>query len=1189
MSKGARFVLNSRYFHIAQPGESHSQYAMLGSHMSNLVEYAGTRETVALNFDDVTAEQPSTDEQKTAIDKLSRMAGLKNHKIDDVLEYNDYKEAPTVKNASQLIAYLAEQALIHGSFDEVSNLVEYAAERPGVVKVGEHGLFSATKSVDLEEAKKELSNHQGNIYTHVLSLRREDADRLGYDSQEPWRNLILSKIDVIAQAHNIELSNLHWYAAMHNTGHHPHVHLFVYADEAASQKPHLNKEGLKLMKSALATEIFREEMHNSYVVKTEYRNELNKQSKELLNALINNPLDYYENEQLNELINKINQLANTIPETGKMVYGYMPKDVKNLVDDIQSHLVYDNKILNDLYMQYCNCQYNIEQMYINEPKFAPVDTVEAFKPIKNEIIRKAVEIKNGVEASFVQSFSDNHINTDNITSQEGRTEPSDDVLMPPSNSTTETSEPTVDELMSPRNLSIESPDYNKANDNYKHSKFRKHLHYNYLAKSIPLIKEYQLDGDYNKKTFKALKILSEDINLRTGETCRELADCYFYGKGCERDINEAFMWYGIAADQFKDSYAEYRLGQIYYNGTDEIAINTELGKYYSYAAYSHFVVEVENSEFFYALENNKNDMYYIDNVSADDAYKEYLIGRLYLKGFGVELDYGKALNSFLLSAENGYGHANYYIGNMWYYGLGFEKDYSEALTYYDKAAKQGDSYANYRLGKMYLKGEGVSVDVHEAARCFKKSKDRVVLANYDLARLYESYREVFSASQEEIFSLYKKALEGLTEQEKEIHDTFTEIRLGNMYLNGQGTQVDIDKAIEWLNKAAEQDNADALYQLGYIYSNEEYSCFDTEKAYDYYARALDIYIRAEGENSNATAEYRIGRMYINGMGTDINVDEGVKWLERAALNNNGEAAYQLYNVYSKGEVIEAQPERAMKFLEIACYLDNPYAQYTLGRLNLEDGNLEDGIKWLESAAEKDMPYASYKLGVVYSSDEYGVRDDVRANEHYNKALILFVSAYEEQPDDILAYQVGRMYLSGQGTEPNIENAIDWFNKAAEQNNPDALYQLGYIYRNEEYGVIDIAASNRCFLSACEIYLKRFEVNPNDSEAAYKLGTIYHYGLGVEQDINKAIEYYKKSAELGNKRAKQKIDEMENQNRLTALSIASVAAHLGRMIDTETHAAFKQRYASDSKLLRQEKIQKINSGQAVDDHAQAPDY
>ena len=1174
---GARFVLNSRYFHIAQPGENHSQYAMLGSHMSNLVEYAGTRETVALNFDDVTAEQPSTDEQKTAIDKLSRMAGLKNHKIDDVLEYNDYKEAPTVKNASQLIAYLAEQALIHGSFDEVSNLVEYAAERPGVVKVGEHGLFSATKSVDLEEAKKELSNHQGNIYTHVLSLRREDADRLGYDSQEPWRNLILSKIDVIAQAHNIELSNLHWYAAMHNTGHHPHVHLFVYADEAASQKPHLNKEGLKLMKSALATEIFREEMHNSYVVKTEYRNELNKQSKELLNALINNPLDYYENEQLNELINKINQLANTIPETGKMVYGYMPKDVKDLVDDIQSHLVYDNKILNDLYMQYCNCQYNIEQMYINEPKFAPVDTVEAFKPIKNEIIRKAVEIKNGVEASFVQSFSDNHINTDNITSQEGRTEPP------------------VDELMSPRNLSIESPDYNNANDaidandNYKQSKFRKHLHYNYLAKSIPLIKEYQLDGDYNQKTFKALKILAEDINLRTGETCRELADCYFYGKGCERDINEAFMWYGIAADQFKDSYAEYRLGQIYYNGTDEIAINTELGKYYSYAAYSHFVGEVENSDFFYALENNKNDMYYIDNVSADDAYKEYLIGRLYLKGFGVELDYGKAINSFLLSAENGYGHANYYIGNMWYYGLGFEKDYSEALTYYDKAAKQGDSYANYRLGKMYLKGEGVSVDVHEAARCFKKSKDRVVLANYDLARLYESYREIFSESQEEIFSLYKKALEGLTEQEKEIHDTFTEIRLGNMYLNGQGTQVDIDKAIEWLNKAAEQDNADALYQLGYIYSNEEYSCFDTEKAYDYYARALDSYIRAEGENSNATAEYRIGRMYINGMGTERNLEEGVKWLEQAALNNNGEAAYQLYNLYSKGEGIEANPERAMKFLEIACYLENPYAQYALGKVNLENGNLEEGVKWLESAADKEMPYASYRLGAVYSSDEYNVRDDELAQQHYNKALKLFISAYDNQPDDMLAYQIGRMYLTGQGAETDIQEAVAWFNKAAEQDNADALYQLGYIYSNEEYSVVDKAASNRCFLSAYEIYLNTLEVNPNNSEAAYKLGTMYHYGLGVEQDINKAIEFYKKSAELGNKRAQQKLDDMENQNQLTALSIASVAAHFGRMIDTETHAAFKQRYTNDSKLLRQEKIQKINSGQAVDDYAQAPDY
>ena len=1171
MSQGARFVLNSRFFHVAKPGERHNQYAKLSSYMSNLVEYAGTRETVALNFDDISSTHPATKEQELAIDKLIRKAGLKSAKLDDVLEYNDYQEAPTVQNASQLIAYLAEQTLINGSFDEVSNLVEYAAERPGVVKVGEHGLFSASKNVDLEQAKKELSNHQGNIYTHVLSLRREDADRLGFDSQEPWRNLILSKIDVIAKAHNIELANLHWYGAMHNTGHHPHVHLFVYADDAAPQKPRLDKNGIKQIKSAFAKDIFREEMHNTYVNKTDYRNELNKQSKALLNELLNNPLEHYDKAQLNELLGKMNKLVDVLPEHGKMVYGYMPEKVKHLVDDIQRHLVYDNKILNDLYMKYCDCQYNIEQMYINEPELAPIEQNKDFVVIKNEIIKRAVDIRNEVESYIVHNVSENEIN---IFNNNQDIEKDIDTLIPAPEGAFRTASTTA---------------WVPENNIYKRSNYRKHLSYNYLAKIYPFLNDYQFSGGNSEKTFEALRIISEDLDLRTGAACRELADCYFYGKGCVRDINSAFMWYGIAADQFNDSYAEYRLGQIYYNGTNEIEVNRDLGKSYSYKAYSHFVNEIENSDFFTALHYNKDELNYLTSVSADDAYKEYLIGRLYLNGYGVELDYSNAFYSFSVSAENGYAHANYYIGNMFYYGLGFEKNYAEAINYYEKASRKGDAYANYRLGKMYLNGEGVDVDLKKAEQYFKITHEKVATASYDLARLYEIHSDVFGEREREIYALYKKALTELVEQENEMHDTFTEIRVANMYLKGQGTEPDIEKAVEWFNKAAGQDNPDALYQLGYIYSNENYLVYDREKAYDYYSRALESYIRAEKENLNATAEYRIGRMYINGMGTEINVPEGVSWLERAALNNNAEAAYQLYNLYSEGNGIERAPERAMQFLEIACYLDNPYAQYTLGKLNLEDGNLDDGIKWLESAAGKDMPYASYKLGVVYSSDEYGVRDDVRADEHFNKALNLFVSAYEEQPDDILAYQVGRMYLSGQGTEPDIEKAVEWFNKAAGQDNPDALYQLGYIYRNEEYGIANKNVSYNYFHSAFEIFLSNYEVNPYDSDAAYKLGSMYHYGLGIEQDINKAIEWYKKSAELGNKKAQEKLDEMETQNRLTALSIASTAAHFGRILDTETHAAFKQRYTSDSKLLRQEKIQKINTGQAVNDFSQSPDY
>lgn len=1157
MPQGARFVLNSKYHHIAQPGERITKYTWTPTHIENLIEYAGTRETVALNFDETAAYEPPTEKQKETINKFIRQAGLKNNDLVKNLEYNDYINNPTKFTASILIANLSEHILINGAFDEAANLIEYTAERPGVVKVGEHGLFSSTPNVDLEQAKKELSQHKGNIYTHVLSLRREDADRLGFDSQEPWKNLILSKIDVIAKAHNISVKDLHWYAAMHNTSYHPHVHLFVYADEESSQKPHLKSESIRALKSAFANEIFREDMHNTYVNKTEYRAELNKQSKELLNSLVQNPLDYYESEQLNALVDKMNELAAKLPTQGRMVYGYMPKDVKQLVDDIQRNLVYDNKILNQLYMQYCNCQYNIEQMYINEPQLAPVDKVKDFVVIKNDIIREAVKIRDSIGSEGL-----NQEDTDRTL----------DVVV-------NTNAEEITEYANSGELS---------GDNYLKSAYRKHLNYKGLEKDYPFLKGYDFQGDNAEKTFEALRVLSEDLQLRTGEICRELADHYYYGNGCERDINSAFMWYGIAADQFKDSYANYRLGQIYYNGADEIDVDTELGAYYSKTAYILFKNEVENSEFYSRLEEGNTNLSYFEKVSADDAYKEYLIGRLFLKGHGVEQDYSKAFYSFSLSAENGYAHANYYIGNMYYYGLGFEQNYKDAISYYETAAKEGDGYADYRLGKMHLKGEGVDIDLKEAEQYFKRSVNKVVMANYDLARLYESHSDVFHKPDEEIYALYKNALQGLIEQENELHDTFTEIRIGNMYLDGQGTDVSVEKAVEWLNKAAEQNNPDALYQLGFVFSSDKYSVADEEKAYEYYSRSLDGYIKAEEENANATAEYRIGRMCINGIGTEVNVSEGIHWLEKAALNNNAEAAYQLYKLYSEGTEIEGNPERAMQFLEISCYLDNPYAQYAFGKLKLEDGNLEEGIKWLESAADKDMPYASYKLGSIYSSDEYGVRDETKAQAYYAKALKLFEAVYKEQPDDTMAYQIGRMYLYGQGTNVSINNAAEWFEKAAAQNNPDAHYQLGYIYRNADYGMVNENLSAQHFRSAYEIFLKEFELIPN-ADTAYKIGSMYHYGLGVEQDIDKAIEWYKKSVELGNQKAQDKINNIEQQQKMSALSIASTAAHFGRIIDTETHAAMKQRYMSDSKVLRQEKVQKIKAGQAVDDHSQAFDY
>lgn len=109
--------------------------------------------------------------------------------------------------------------------------MKYIAQRPGAEKHGEHGLFGQQNSVDLNAALNELQSHQGNVWTIIYSLRREDAARLGYDSAAGWRSLLLAHQTQLAEAMKIPPNQLHWYAAYHDAGHHPHIHMMIWADD----------------------------------------------------------------------------------------------------------------------------------------------------------------------------------------------------------------------------------------------------------------------------------------------------------------------------------------------------------------------------------------------------------------------------------------------------------------------------------------------------------------------------------------------------------------------------------------------------------------------------------------------------------------------------------------------------------------------------------------------------------------------------------------------------------------------------------------------------------------------------------------------------------------------------------------------------------------------------------------------
>ncbi len=922
--------------------------------------------------------------------------------------------------------------------------------------------------------------------------------------------------------------------------------------------------------------------------KTKYRNELSKESEKLLNELLNGKNAGFSDEKIELLTNKLNELADSLPSKGKSVYGFLPKEQKALVDEIQKIFVNGNPILSKLYQNWCSEQNNLVKLYINDPKFDyPIESNKTFTKIKNDIIKAAKDLKNGISKNtdFEYVSQNNNLTNEktdtNALAKEGNRQIinwGEQYINHNLGFDKEyVSEPTK-KYYTMKEMLKDYPDLIFYSDEPK-VYTPEHKNFNFI---------YKADNEQIQK-FKSLRILANDFDTRNGEICRKLADCYRYGNGCNKDISEALMWYGIAVDEFSDSMSAYRLAELYYYGADEIEIDNKLANHYFKTAYIQFRDEIKNSEYFLGLEDDSENLDYYEKVDREDAYKEYLIGRMYMNGQGIEQDYDKAFYSFKLSATNGYAHANYYIGNMHYYGLGFEQSFEKASEYYYRAHENKDMYATYRLAKMHLKGEGMYTDLERAEKLLLECSDKVILANYDLAKIYEENPIIFNVSAETIQKYYKTALEGLLEQEQDKHDPFTEMRIGSMYLNGKGTDVNIKKAISWFDKASLSGNPDAAYQLAYIYTSDKYNFNNAEKANEYYKKALEGYEKLENGNENSTAEYRLGSMYLKALGAEKSIDKAISWFSKSMQNGNSDAAYQLGNIYHSDKYGFFDEEKANVFYKYAADAGHIYANYYLGNISLEKEDIPKAVEHFEKAAEGNISHAWYKLGQIYSNEASEFFDGVKAQACYANALKQYISDYSSNPDNFTAYRIASMHMYGQGTVINIPEAISWFEKSYKFGNSDAAYQLGNIYHSDKYGFKNNYLAYQYYNFAFNSYMTEFNKNPIDGNLAMRIGTMYHYGLGVERDIEKALSWYRKAVELGNIKAQDKINNAQTDKSLSALSIASTACHLGRIINTETQAAAKQHYASDHNLKRNEKLHKIAAGHAVSDSEQGYDY
>ena len=357
----------------------------------NRARYIATRPGVEVLRDEH-GDQPATSKQQAYVQRLLRdFPGA-----EELLEYEDYRNAPTQANANTFIRQVQED--FAEPMSRMENYLDYVSHRPGVQLDGEHGLWCAGGKVrNLSLAVREVAEHTGSVWTPVVAIRREDAERLGYNDAESWRELVCACAPEIARGYKIPLEHLRWYAAFHRKEDSVHIHMVVFSTDP--KEGYLTKQGIRQVKSAFGRRIFQQDLIHVYEQKTEYRDTLGRDAERAMAELITQmETGQLQNERLEQLVVELAQrLHNT---KGKKVYGYLPPKTKALVDAIVDELAKDERVAAayDLWNQMREevCRTYSEQM----PERLPLSKQKEFKAVRNMVVREVLKLgQNEIRSS----------------------------------------------------------------------------------------------------------------------------------------------------------------------------------------------------------------------------------------------------------------------------------------------------------------------------------------------------------------------------------------------------------------------------------------------------------------------------------------------------------------------------------------------------------------------------------------------------------------------------------------------------------------------------------------------------------------------------------------------------------------------------------------------------------------------
>ena len=770
-------------------------------------------------------------------------------------EYEDYRREKTIGNASEFITRALEE-----NMDRVADsktYADYIATRPRAERFGSHGLFTDDGvQVQLSKVSQELNEYTGHVYTAVLSLRREEAERLGFDNGSRWRDFLRSQTMTLSENLKIPIDHLRWYAAYHDEGHHPHIHMIAYS--TVPGEGYLSDKGVETMRSTFARDIFKQDMHQIYAQQAQYRDQLREQGRESVAeivAQINSGV--YSNTKVEALLVSLSdRLSRT---SGKKVYGYLKADVKAIVDEIVAELAADERI-QKLYNLWYEQREDVLKSYTDHfPERIPLEQNKEFKTIRNAVIQEAMKIVNGIR-------------------QAAELEPRQDVwevgLPPGGEPDMETmadpgywmerfhprfteSEPVISEPDPVDTEPEDAPTLRSSDSNEWWSDYYK------------LARKYLYGNKDEKPDFrKAFPLLLLEARRGNGYAAYDIGWMYLLGQGCEKDEEEAQRWFRDALEAFqtaemaaeKKGYLRYRIGKCYAYGHGTAQNYEESAKWFSQA------------------------------VEAGNPFAAYSLGGQYLRGQGVEQSNEEAYSLFYMAATNEKQpntYAKYQLGKMYRDGIGREVNLEESRRWFARAyagfltmeETMEDDRLYYRLGSMNMTGTGTEVDLEKARYYFEKAAE---LGNadalYGLGKLYlKPEFPDFDPT---------KAVKYLEEAVQK-DNAFAKYQLGKLLCQGELVPKDIARGLPLLEELVENGVTFASYIAGKVYLREE-GWQDIKKAI--------LYFRQAAEDGNSFAEYQLGRIYYFGNGVRVDQEKGLEYLKESAARGNEYAANLLLTI-----------------------------------------------------------------------------------------------------------------------------------------------------------------------------------------------------------------------------------------------------------------------------------------------------